>query len=429
MKIAQLTPGSGDNFYCENCLRDTELVKALRRQGHEILLIPMYLPLQTDTEEEKVSNAPIFFGGINVYLQQKFTLFRKTPRWLDRLFDSPKLLHWIGRKSHMTSAEELGQTTVSMLQGENGRQIKELERLVNWLAEKENKPDVVCLSNALLAGLAKPIKETLRVPVVCLLQDEDTFLDKLPLYYAKQAWQIISERCKQIDAFISVSKHFAAAMQQMLKLDKNKVHTIYPGIALQNYQPQASRPKVPAIGFLSSMSKDKGLDILVEAFILLKKIEKFRNVRLLVSGGQTGHDKAFIKRIRRKLKDSNLTGDVEFLPDFDLSARLEFLKNISVLSVPERRSPAFGLYFIESLACGVPVAQPDTGVFAEILGQISKDMLYKPNNPEALAETLEKILSDDNYADRLGSEGRRAVIEKFNADKSARELVSIFEKL
>ena len=76
MKVTQLTPGSGDNFYCENCLRDATLVQAMRKLGHDILMIPMYLPLQTD-KSEQVSNAPIFFGGINVYLQQKLlTLYR-----------------------------------------------------------------------------------------------------------------------------------------------------------------------------------------------------------------------------------------------------------------------------------------------------------------------------------------------------------------
>ena len=429
MKIAQLTPGSGDNFYCENCLRDVELVKALRRQGHDILLIPMYLPLQTETKDERLSSTPIFFGGINVYLQQKFSIFRRTPRWVDRLFDSPKLLRWIGRKSDMTSAEELGQTTISMLLGENGRQKKELERLVNWLSEKENKPDVVCLSNALLAGLAKQIKETLGVPVACLLQDEDTFVDKLPHNYAKQAWQIISERCKHIDAFISVSKHYAGIMQQKLSLDENKIHIVYTGIAPEQYGPAEMRPSLPTIGFLSCMSEEKGLDILIDAFILLKQKERFKNARLCIAGGQRGHDKAFIEEIHRKLTDHKIASDVEFLPDFDQKTRLEFLKKISVLSVPERHSPAFGLYVIEALACCVPVVEPDTGVFVEILGQISKDMLFKPNNPKALAETLEKILSDDGFACRLGGEGRKAVIEKFDIETSAKELVRIFEKL
>ena len=98
MKIVQITPGSGDNFYCENCLRDAALVKAMHKLGQDVILLPMYLPLQVDYKEIP-RKAPLFFGGINVYLQQKLSFFRKTPRWLDSLFDRPGLLNWASHKA------------------------------------------------------------------------------------------------------------------------------------------------------------------------------------------------------------------------------------------------------------------------------------------------------------------------------------------
>ncbi|MHC4435161.1 MAG: glycosyltransferase family 4 protein, partial [Planctomycetota bacterium] len=216
MRIVQITPSAGDSFYCENCLRDATLVKAMLKLGHDVLMVPLYLPVQIE-ESASAHVSPIFFGGLNVYLQQKSGLFRKTPRWLDRVLDSPKLLSWIGRKAGMTSARDLGETTLSMLRGQEGRQIKELNRLVEWLAAQENKPDIICLSNILLVGLAGPIKKRLGVPVVCLLQDEDGFLDGLPSPYCDQAWQTIIERSKDVDAFIAVSKYYAQAMRERLR--------------------------------------------------------------------------------------------------------------------------------------------------------------------------------------------------------------------
>ncbi len=62
VKIAQLAPGSGDNFYCENCLRDATVVRAMRKLGHDVLMIPMYLPLVAD-KDGRVSNAPIFLAA------------------------------------------------------------------------------------------------------------------------------------------------------------------------------------------------------------------------------------------------------------------------------------------------------------------------------------------------------------------------------
>src|SRR5215469_13429652 len=125
MRIIQLTPGTG-SFYCGTCMRDNALVVALREQGHDAMMIPLYLPPMLD-EASGGDSAPLFYGGINVYLQQKSWLFRNTPRWVDRLFDSPGMLRAATRKAGMTRASALGALTVSTLRGEDGHQAKELE--------------------------------------------------------------------------------------------------------------------------------------------------------------------------------------------------------------------------------------------------------------------------------------------------------------
>src|SRR5215203_3777761 len=94
MKIAFITAGAA-GMYCGSCMKDNTLVAALNRLVHDALLIPTYTPIRTD--EEDISQQRVFFGGINVYLQQKSWLFRHTPRWLDRLFDLPRLLRWVSR--------------------------------------------------------------------------------------------------------------------------------------------------------------------------------------------------------------------------------------------------------------------------------------------------------------------------------------------
>ncbi|MGB2866601.1 MAG: glycosyltransferase family 4 protein, partial [Sedimentisphaerales bacterium] len=362
MRIIQITPSAGDSFYCENCLRDAALAKAIIKLGHEGLTIPLYLPLPSE-QSGSTGIAPIFFGGLNVYLQQKSGFFRRTPRWLDRLFDSPRLLRWIGRMAGMTSARDLGETTISMLRGEKGQQIKELDRLVEWLDTQENRPDIICLSNILLAGFARAIKQRLGVPVVCLLQDEDGFLDGLVSPYSQQAWRIISERAGDIDAFIGVSKYYTETMQQRLRLGPDRTHVVYTGISLDEYESHSARPEVPTIGYLSRMCPDKGLDTLVDAFLKLKKNEKLRDVKLRIAGGKRSDDEAFLKKNRQKLGSHGVIDDVEFLPDFDREARIAFLRSLSVLSVPEKQPVAYGLYVLEALAAGVPVVEPASGVF------------------------------------------------------------------
>ena len=428
MRIVQIAPSAGDSFYCENCLRDATLVRAMLKLGHDVLMVPLYLPVQIEeTASEHVS--PIFFGGLNVYLQQKSVLFRKTPRWLDQLFDSPKLLSWIGRKAGMTSARDLGETTTSMLRGEQGQQIKELNRLVDWLGTQENKPDIICLSNILLVGLAGPVKKRLGVPVVCLLQDEDGFLDGLSSPYREQAWEIIAERSCDVDAFIAVSEYYADAMRQRLGFDPDRVHVVYTGISLEGYESPGAAPEVPVIGYLSRMCPDRGLDMLIEAFIKLKKKEGSANARLRITGGLRSDDKAFIEQMQQQLSSHGLLDDVEFLPDFTGDARREFLQTLSVLSVPEKRPMAYGLYVLEALAAGVPVVEPASGVFPELLEITGGGVLCEPNNVQALADALESLLLDPDKARELGKRGREAIFEKFDIDQTAAEMVRTYGEI
>src|SRR5262249_60977581 len=94
-------------------------------------------------------------------------------------FDFPRLLNWVSRFAVSTSGERLGALTVSMLQGRDGKQRKEIQNLVEWLAT-EFRPDVVLLSNVLLSGLVPALRERWSGPVVATLPGHDIFPDAIP---------------------------------------------------------------------------------------------------------------------------------------------------------------------------------------------------------------------------------------------------------
>src|ERR1700756_3551109 len=158
MNIVQITPGAGAMF-CGNCFRDNALVAALRKLGHSVLMVPLYLPLTLD-EADQTQGTPIFFNGVNVYLDQKLKWFRAAPHWLHRLSGSPTLLKWAASRAAKTRAADVGDITLSMLRGEEGNQVRELEELIAFL-KSQPKPDVICLSNALLAGMVRQLKSEL----------------------------------------------------------------------------------------------------------------------------------------------------------------------------------------------------------------------------------------------------------------------------
>src|SRR3954469_25036815 len=139
MRIAYITSGAAGMF-CGSCMRDNTLVAALRAQGHDALLVPTYTPIRTD--EEDVSTRRVFFGALNVYLEEKLSVFRHTPWLFDRLLSPRWLLSWLGRFAGRTRASEVADLALSVLAGEHGHQKKEFDKLVQWLKE-EAQPDVV----------------------------------------------------------------------------------------------------------------------------------------------------------------------------------------------------------------------------------------------------------------------------------------------
>ncbi len=427
MKIIQLIPGAGNTFYCENCLRDNGLAINLRKFGHEVIITPLYLPILTDEALAKTSS-PVFFGGINVYLQQKLSFFRKTPRWIDKFFDLNIFLKIAANMAGMTRSEDLAETTLSMLKGEDGHQKKEYERLEEWLISQENT-DAIHISNALLSGLAPGIKKNMDVKIICTLQDEDIFVNPLPEHYRKKIWAQIFKNSEHIDAFIAVSDYEKKNMCQLIGIPENKIFTIYNAINLEGIEPAKIYPKEPVIGFLERQCYPKGLHVLVEAFIKLKKRNTVPNVKLRIAGGMTADDKKYIHNLQDLINKNGLSEDVEILPNLSREKKIKFLQGLSVMSVPTVHKEAFGIYVLESLAAGVPVVQPAHGSFPEILSKIGGGILFEPGNTEELVKGLEELLNNKKKAIRLGQEGRKAVHKEFGIKRMVKEFEIILKKI
>ena len=421
MRIVQFTPGTG-NFYCGSCLRDNTLVSALRRLGHDAMLVPLYLPPVTD-EPNEAARSPLLFGGINVYLQQQFAMFRRTPVWLDRWFDAPRLLRLAADRASMTNAADHGEMALSMLRGEEGRQNKEIDKVLAWLRQPEHRPDVLSLSNGLLIGMARRIHAELQIPVVATLQGEDGFLDALPPPFNQKAWALMRQRAADISRFVAVSQFYGRHMADRLGLAVGRVAVVPNGINFDGFE-AAAEPPPAAIGFLARLCPAKGLHQLVEAFILLHTQDRCPGVRLRIAGAQTAADLSYLRQLETRLGAAGLAGQVDWLPNLDRRAKQDFLRSVQVLSVPAA-GEAFGLYVLEALACGVPVVQPADGAFPELIAATNGGVLYAPNRIEALADALASLLLDPPRRAELGCAGRQAVREKFTAERMARAFADV----
>ena len=425
MNIIQIIPGSGGSFYCGNCLRDSKYFNALRSEGHNVIKIPMYLPLFDD--ECNTPDVPIFYGAISLYLKQVYPVFRKAPAWIDKLLNSKPMMKIAASMAGSTRAKGLEDMTVSMLLGEEGRQKKELDYMVNWIAE-HCKPDIIHISNALLLGLARRFKEKIGVPVLCTLQDENVWIDPMQPNFQKKIWELMHERAKDVDVLVAVSHFFAGVMKQRMNIPDEKIKTIHLGVDVNDYNYIPPREKERNVGYISRMCHKDGFDIVVDAFIELKKKSGFEDVKLIATGGSTGDDTKFLKEQKRKLKENNLLSFFEIIPEFSGKTINNFFKKVAVVSVPVRIGEAFGLYLLEAMASGVPVVQPALGAFPEIIEISGGGVTYMPNTPQKLSETWAELLSNPEKLEELSKKGHEATRNKFNIHSHVKEIITLYER-
>jgi len=421
VRIAFLTPGTG-NYHCGVCMRDNSLARHLIDHGHEVTMLPTYLPHLLDEKSAGSENTPIFLGGINVYLQHKFPLFRKSPKWLDNLFNHESLLRWVAGKRGMTSPRELGEITLSTLRGKDGPLVKEVDKVIDWF-KQYGQPDVLILSTILLAGVGRAVREELNIPVIGFLQGEDGFLDSLLPEYREEAWNLIGTDARELDGCVSPSHYFAGHMGNRLGIPENMIQYFPNGISLDGYDVVNSKPEQPTIGYFARICPEKGLDLLVDAFIELKKSDQHKELRLAIAGTLPSENIIYLKEQKTKISRAGLNDFVDFETNLSRSHKIRFLKGLSLFCVPARFPEAFGLYVIEAMATGVPVVLPDHGSFPEIIRETEGGILYGKDEPSGLIHALSTMLCDKLQAKQLAQQGRAAVHEKYSNDRLARELV------
>ena len=425
MKIVYLITGSGGSFYCGNCYRDMIYLRAIRKvPGISASAIPLYLPPDvTNTESGLDKN--VFFGAISMYLREKVPFLRNMPVFLDKVFDSAPMLKMAARRAGTTHTAGLEDMTLNMIRGENAFPEKELQRLVDYLT-KDGKPDIIHLSNALIIGLARRIKKKLDVKIVCSLLNEDDWIDEMVEPYQSKAWKLISREAANVDAFITPSNYYKELFISKTGISDKNFHVIPLAIDPGNVNIAERRNNYPALGFFCRISSQNGFDKLVDAFIELKSGDSLPGLTLHVSGGYTGDDKPFIAEQIKKIKAHGLKSFIRIYPEFQGDSKQEFFSNIDIMSVPVRKHDGYGLYILEANTAGIPVVQPATGAFPEIIEKTMGGITYSPDNVSELSANLLKLFKDNNLRAQLGVSGRENVLKELSLDKMAEGLSEVY---
>jgi glycosyltransferase involved in cell wall biosynthesis len=428
MKIVYLITGSGGSFYCGNCYRDMIYLRAIRKvPGITASAIPLYLPPDESTNDPGLDKN-VFFGAISMYLREKVPFLKNMPSFFDKFLDSAPMLRMASRRAGTTRTEGLEDMTLNMIRGENAFPEKELNRLVSYLT-KDGKPDIIHLSNALIIGLSRQLKKRLDVKIVCSLLNEDDWIDEMAEPYQSKAWELISREAGNVDAFLTPSNYYKELFISKTGISGHNFHVIPLGIDPGELMQVEKNAKWPSIGYFCRINSQNGIDKLVDAFITMKSEDKFAELTLHISGGYTGDDKPFIAEQIRKIKNAGLKGSVRIYPEFHGNSKHDFFSNIDVLSVPVRKHDGYGLYLLESNAAGVPVVQPGTGAFPEIVSKTGGGITYFPDTVTELSASLGRLLMDKDLISSLGKQGKEKVLKELSLDKMSEGLSEVYSSL
>ncbi|MBQ9883065.1 MAG: glycosyltransferase family 4 protein [Bacteroidaceae bacterium] len=430
MKIVCIITSSGDAYYCGNCFRDNLMAQAMKQAGHQVVIMPIYLPLK---QKEFQADTPLFFPATSYYVGQKFFKDKPMPSWLKKLLGAQPFLDLAMSMAGTTTSDGMEDMTLSMITGEGVTFGYMVQEMIDWIVNKE-QPDAVYISSSMLVGIAKALKEHApSLKVICLAQDEEVWIDGLRESDAAQAWRGIAENLKYADAVITTSEYYKNKVLGMLKSngqwpnDKGQypsVHIVYPGVDIQQYATE-DHPVDPTIGFFYRMNQADGLDVLAKAFVMLKQRGSIPNLKLRIGGGYTSQDKAFLKGVKQIL--SPYIKDVVMEDTYDWEHHAEFYKKISVITVPLQFEESVGLYLLEAFAAGVPAVEPNIGSFEEIVGKAG--IIYQNNDALSLADALEEMLATPGLWQQFSTAAKTLSDERYNVDVTARRLDEIITNL
>ncbi|GIX04720.1 MAG: glycosyl transferase family 1 [Planctomycetaceae bacterium] len=421
MKHLAIVTAGGAGMYCGSCIYDNTWARALKQAGWQVTLIPLYTPLTLDDRDE--TSTRIFYGGINVYLDEYLPGWKFLPRWLTRWLDAPWLLRLVSQRGVSNQAAELGRLTVDLLKGAAGPQAVEGAQFVRFIS-RELRPDLVCFSNLMLAAEIDRLKAEWGGPVWSLLQGDDIFLEGLLPDYREQAVTLLRQIASRLDGVITHGRAYAQQMSELLRLPIERFRLLPLAI---DCAPHSGRPRPAAppytIGYFARIAPEKGFREFCQAAAVLRRQRS--DVRFLTGGYLPPQHRGYFEQAANLMERWPESWEYAGSP-MSVEEKSRLLQRFDLLSVPAPYHDPKGLYVLEAWANGVPVVVPKHGHLGELLTEIPAGLTVDQLSPETLAETWSQLLDDETKRRQLAELGWRKVRERHDLPAVAQATAHLF---
>ena len=183
------------------------------------------------------------------------------------------------------------------------------------------------------------------------------------------------------------------------------------------------------IGYFARIAPEKGLHVLADAYIQFRKKTAQHRAQLEVAGYTAPDHTAYMDDIRRKLDNAKLSAEFNYRGVVDREGKLQFLRELDVLSVPATYDEPKGMFLLEAMASGVPVVQPRRGAFVEIVNRTGGGILVEPDDPGSLSEGLYSLWNDRAKLATLSERAFSNSREHYSIGRSTEKLLEAYEQI
>jgi glycosyltransferase involved in cell wall biosynthesis len=220
---------------------------------------------------------------------------------------------------------------------------------------------------------------------------------------------------KRLAAHVAVGERAARLTEEIVGLPRGSVRTIHNGVTVEPVRPRTRIMKGSVVGVVGRVAHQKGLDVFVRA------LRSLDGVTGVVVGD--GPERAELERLAAELGVSErleITGWREdarsYLPTFD------------VYCLPSRFE-GFPLAVVEAMLAGLPIVASDVGSVAEAIHDGETGLLVPPDDENALAAALRRVLDDRTLASSLGQRARALAAQRFTAERMARAFEDLYDEI
>ena len=175
------------------------------------------------------------------------------------------------------------------------------------------------------------------------------------------------------------------------------------------------------LGVAKNLEDIYGIDVLMKAFVVLKQNNPGKKLKLLIIG--SGTRELHLQKLAKELsieKETVFTGRIR-------NEKLPSYYSAMDVAVFLSRAESFGVSALEAMACERPVVATRVEGFKEIIKNNVTGILVEPGDPVAVADAVQKIMSDKELSRLMGTKARKLVTENYGHENSVKKMLAVYE--